>query len=362
MPWTSTGTTLCSTASWERLSGQPDAEMWKPSAAGTWQPVVLPGALDPTLKRPENEQVQCVWVRRTFALDARQAARQAVLKWGHVRFGASAWLNGTPLGSHATVGPSSMLVPPGTARAGQNVLVLKVNGWAGLHKSAKGAPVIPVGADMHWGGRAPAVSDDVWLEFYDRAHLDWVLAIPDPSAGTVTFRVRPDSAVAMPAAMDLAAEVRFADKPAGAAQARMAAGGASADLTVRLSDVKEWTPSEPPLYTARLTLSAAGAPCDEVSFRFGMRQIGVAGGHYEMNGRPLWFRGSNLVSEWNWGPFNAEAKRYLVDEARNMNLNSFRTHTLPPPTAWLDLVRPVRHHDPGRVPDHLQLSGLGFHP
>ena len=231
--------------SWERVIGQPDAEMWAPAAAGNWEPISLPGVLDPGRKREQNEQVQCVWLRRTFALDARQAARQAVLKWGHVRFGAGAWLNGTPLGSHATVGPATMLVPAGTARAGENVLVLKVNGWAGLHKSAKGAPVIPVGADMHWGGRGTAVNDDVWLEFYDRAHLDRALAIPDPAAGTVTFRVAPDSAVDMPKAMDLAAEVRFDGRNVGGASARMAAGDGTIDLTVRLSEVKEWTPAEP---------------------------------------------------------------------------------------------------------------------
>ena len=75
-----------------------------------------------------------------------------------------------------------------------------------------------------------------------------------------------------------------------------------------------------------------------MSFRFGMRTIAVEGGHYRLNGRPLWFRGSNLVNEWNWGDvFRREVKRYVVDEARNMNLNSFRTHTMPPPTPWLDV-------------------------
>ena len=36
--------------------------------------------------------------------------------------------------------------------------------------------------------------------------------------------------------------------------------------------------------------------------------------------------------------FNADIKGYIVDEARAMNLNSFRTHTSPPPHLWLNVA------------------------
>jgi hypothetical protein len=325
--------------SWERLFGHPDAELWMPqeAAAAKWEPVELPGTLGPGRKRPENETVECVWLRRVFTLDARQAARQAVLKWGSVRFGATARLNGVELGSHATVGPATMLVPAGVTREGENVLVLKVNGWASLHKSSTGVPVIPVGADLHWGGRATTVNDSVYLEFYDRARIKWALAVPDLGAGAVTFRVWPESAVEMPDAMALSAAVRLDGAPVGSATAEVSGTG-PLDLTVPLGEARPWTPEDPAQYEARLTLAADGRPCDDVAFRFGMRSIAVQGGHYRLNGRPLYFRGSNLVTEWNWSiQKNPLVKGYVIDEARDMSLNSFRTHTLPPPTFWLDV-------------------------
>ncbi len=203
---------------WERVVGQPGAERWADGAAAEWQALELPEALTPGTKKPENEEVECVWLRRTFALDARQAAREAVLKWGTVRFGATAWLNGVELGSHPTVGPATLPVPPGTTREGANTLVLRVNGWAGLHKSSNGTPVIPVGADMHWGGRGTAVNDSVYLEFYDRARIKWALAIPDLKAGKVTFRVWLGSAAEMPEAMAIAASVGLDGAPMGKAR------------------------------------------------------------------------------------------------------------------------------------------------
>ena len=69
-----------------------------------------------------------------------------------------------------------------------------------------------------------------------------------------------------------------------------------------------------------------------------MRQIGVKNQHYQLNGKNLWLRGSNLVFEWNWGDIiRGKEIDYLVTEAREMSMNSFRTHTQPPPRLWCDV-------------------------
>jgi len=77
---------------------------------------------------------------------------------------------------------------------------------------------------------------------------------------------------------------------------------------------------------------------DEVTFRFGMREIRVKDRNYQLNGRNLWLRGSNLVFEWDWGDtITGHEYEYLVTEAREMSMNSFRTHTRPPPRLWCDI-------------------------
>ena len=97
-------------------------------------------------------------------------------------------------------------------------------------------------------------------------------------------------------------------------------------------------PKKCPLYTARVKLTKEGRILDEVAFRFGMAKIGVKDRHYRLNGKNLWLRGSNLVFEWNWGGIiSGKEKDYLVTEAREMSMNSFRTHTQPPPRLWCDI-------------------------
>ncbi|MFO8006736.1 MAG: glycoside hydrolase family 2 TIM barrel-domain containing protein, partial [Candidatus Brocadiia bacterium] len=331
------------TGTWQQLDEHPEEEVWRPAVAdslGPWKDFDLPGALAHWSERERNLERQCAWLRRTFELNGQQAARQAVLRWGGIRFGAAAWINGVRVGAHPTIGPAQLLVPPGTLRAGENEITIRVRGWGSLAKSDNGTPLIPVGADLHWGAKSMSAYDDVWLEFYERAYMKWLLAVPDVGDRAVTMRVWFDAARELPEQVELQARCLLPDgAEAGSASATVSPSEGPVALRVPLEEVRTWTPREPFLYRAVVTARTDEQVCDEASFRFGMRDVAVRDGHYRLNGRPLWLRGSNLVHEWTWWGegFSQEPKRYLVDEGRNMNLNCFRTHTLPPNTRWLDV-------------------------
>jgi hypothetical protein len=332
---------------WEVLREHADADIFQPDVAKKvegWQVVTIPGSLVPGLDQKAHAQVNGVWARRSLSLSKHQAGQDIVLKWGSVRYGAIAWLNGQEITSYAPMGPHTVLLPKGLLHEGENQLLLKVPGWAGLPKSKSNRPLIPTGSGTQgWGRKDPGIFEGIWLEFYDRAYMKQVLAMPDVKAGKVTFRIWFDSAGQMPEKVDLVAQVMGEDgeKPAGKAKATVPLGKSSVEITVPIKGVKAWTPETPGLYVAEIQAGESGKSCDTVRFTFGMRTIEVAGGHYRLNGERLWMRGSNLVSEWLWADshndFNQNIKTYIVDEARNMNLNCFRTHTLPPPTTWLDV-------------------------
>jgi len=332
---------------WECLMEHGDEEVFKPEVAaklGRWRKARVPGRFTFGVKREDHRKIKFVWIRRDFRLSEAQAARDGVLKWNHIRHGATVWINGRRIGEHPTVGPHTILIPPDVLHAGQNQILLKIPGWSGIPKGKAGYPLIPTGSGTQsWGIKVPGVLDDIWIEFYDRAYLKWILAVPDVEAGKVTFRIWIDSARRLPKTLAISAAVRpvKGKSVAGQAKAKVSTTAMPVEITVPVKDAKRWTPQEPHLYLAELQAEAGGELCDRVRFRFGMRQIRVADGHFRLNGEPLWFRGSNLVCEWLWGGrdnvFNQQTKRYIVDEARAMNLNSFRTHTLPPPTAWLDV-------------------------
>jgi len=330
---------------WERLLEHADEEVWKPEVAATlgpWEPFSVPGKVIPDVPKREHNSVRFVWARRAFRVDSKDAARGAVLKWNGIRFGATAWINGREVARHSPIGPHTVMIPSGLIRPGENHIVLRIPGWSGLPKGKAGFPLIPTGsAPTSWGNKSTGIYDDIWVEFYESAYMSQILALPDIDARTVTFRILFDGAPALTASIDLSARVYSQEgkEVLGESATHVSGDSGIAEIVVPLEDVKPWTPQTPYLYLAELRASSKGRLCDQVRFNFGMRQIEVVDGHYRLNGKPLWFRGSNLVSEWNWeDTFNDEIKRYIVDEARNMNLNSFRTHTLPPPASWLNVA------------------------
>jgi len=344
---------------WQSVLGHEDEDLWKPEvAAGIagWQEIAVPGQLvirKPKERTPEarkalrklDEADKCVWVRRTFNLTSAQASRNAALKWGGIRFGADAWVNGLHVTAHPTTGPHTALLPAESLKEGENTVVLKVRGWGSLPMCAAKPhrPLIPTGASfLSWGSPRTAIYDDIYLEFYDRAYLRWILAMPDPANERVVFRALLDGASPLPGQLKIRAEVSRAGQPsqqAGRASLVLAPVSNRIEMTVSVPDPKLWSPERSDMYVARFVVEDDKGVCDDVSFRFGMRDIRVEGGHYRLNGKPLWLRGSNLVKEWMWGePFASQPKRYLVDEARAMSLNSFRTHTGPMPTSWANIA------------------------
>ena len=335
---------------WTALLEHGDENVWDSAVAdglGPWKPVDVPGSNlvraddDDRSKLSElHRQTAHVWLRRSLTLTAEQAARGAVLKWGGIRFGAAAWVNGAKVADHTPVGPCTAMLPENLLRTGDNIITLRICGWNGVAKSKSGYPLTPTGGSTQsWGAKGPGIYQDIWMEFYDVVYLRHVLAMPDVSEKTVNFRIRLDGHEQQTDKVRIAVEVRTTDGETllGAAETTLAVGDSSGSVTCQLDNVIPWTPATPQLYEARVRAINDERVCDDVRIAFGMREIAIEDGHFRLNGKPLWLRGSNLVNEWLWGDlFNENVKSYLIDEARSMNLNCFRTHTQPPPSLWVD--------------------------
>lgn len=306
-----------------------------------WQAVRLPGPFMPWSQEAAH-QTKYVWARRDFIVTASQAESLGVLRWNRIGWGAEAFINGQKVGENEPSGPYQALIPRGVFQTGKNQIVLKIRGAAAVRRSRSGNPLIPAG----FGVGIPEVTDDVWIDFAETAYMKWVLALPDLAANRVRIRVTP-TGVDRVDDLGITAEVKpWPDGPAigkGQSLARLVPdpdplGGEHFFVDVPLSGFRPWTHEECPLYTARVQLTRKGRILDEVAFRFGMREFGVKDRDYQLNGKRIWLRGSNLVFEWNWGDtITGHEVDYLVTEARQMSMNSFRTHTQPPPRLWCDI-------------------------
>ncbi len=333
---------------WDFVIGEGDegAQTEQGAAKLDWKPVNLPGNFVKHSKELATS-LPFIWARRGFEVTQAQAQSLAVLRWNHIRFGATAFINGREVGRNSPTGPYQVVLPPGALETGENTIVLKIPGAGGVIKSKRGDFLIPAGFS-NWHPRGmPSVTDDIWIDFADAAYMKWILAIPKLNEKKVTIRV---TSVSREPIDDLKVSVSVtswpSNKGAGHASAPARARPAADPLDgehfyvdVPMPVFTPWTYEGPNLYNAVVTLSKGAKILDKVTIRFAMRRIEVLDGNYKLNGKNLWLRGSNLVTEWNWGKrFEGKAKQYIVTEAREMSMNSFRTHTLPPPQQWADVA------------------------
>ena len=332
---------------WEFALGDGDegAEMPDGQAELVWQEVALPGQFV-EWSEDAATTIKFVWAKRKFQVSDVQAGSLAVLRWNYISLGAVAFINGQRVGENEPTGPYQVIVKEGILKPGENEVVLRIPGAAGVRKAKSGYFLIPAGfASCHRRGM-PSVTDDIWIDFADTVYVKWALAIPDPANSKVTIRVtpaglKPVSNLTITAEISQWPEGEVIGK--GESDAKLIPdpdplGGQHFFIEAPMPDFKPWTYEDCNLYTAAIKVTKDGQVLDELSFRFGMREIKVVDGNYKLNGKNLWLRGSNLVFEWDWGDvITGKEKDYLVTEAREMSMNSFRTHTRPLPRLWADI-------------------------
>jgi hypothetical protein len=333
--------------------GNEGAELPKEQTRLEWQKANLPG---PFMKWNQDavNNIKLVWVKRQFQVSDDQAQSMAVLRWNHIAFGAIAFINGQKVGQNEPMGPYQVIIPEGVLKPGKNEIVLKVAGSQGVRRAKSGYFLIPAGFSS--SGGMPEIADDIWIDFADKVYMKWVLAIPDLENSKVSIRVTL-TGIESVSDLQILAEVRpYPDgEIIGKGEADVefipdpdTLGDKHFFVDVPMPDFKPWTYEECNLYNADVKITKDGEILDTLRFRFGMREIKAIlvppsngrtdNGKYKLNGKNLWLRGSNLVFEWNWGNIiTGKEKDYLVTEAREMSMNSFRTHTQPPPALWANI-------------------------
>ncbi|HAZ63574.1 MAG TPA: hypothetical protein DCZ72_08215 [Armatimonadetes bacterium] len=241
-----------------------------------------------------------------------------------------------------------MLLPPGLLRAGDNEVVLRVTGWSALPKR-NGVPLVPGGYPAFGGRHDGSVFGSCWLDLYQGARLAAVQLLPDLANEQVRAIVHLDAAQTMTGPAEILIRVlpwpvTPGAAPVGVARLRvdLAQQPGPHELRVPMTGAKLWSPAAPNLHVAEVTLGSGGQILSRRDERFGQREFTVVDGRYHLNGERHYLRGDNLMWQFYWSDEwygNVDKIRgYLVDFARFMNHNGYRTHTAPPPDLWLDIA------------------------
>jgi Glycosyl hydrolases family 2, TIM barrel domain/Glycosyl hydrolases family 2 len=310
----------------------------RPPAAG-WRPVAVPHVFDATPRKAEFHGT-VGWYRVRLPAPARPAGFAWALRFEQVRRTAQVWLDGRPLGRHSDPYVPFDLTATGLRTGQPNELVLRVD-------NRKGAE--PREGWWNWGGlvrpvtlvpRGPLVLHDAGL-------------VPEvscaPGGATCTAKVLVDGMLENRSGAAVAApRVRLQlTPPAGAApvdhtvtlRALQPGEATRVRVEIPVPDPALWAPGRPQRYAATLTTLAGSTAAQVDRLRVGLRQVRVANGMLELNGRQLDLRGAAIQEdEPGRGPALGPADiRQIVGELQAVHANVTRAHYLLNP-ALLDAL------------------------
>jgi len=254
-------------------------------------PVCQSRGMDPQLVE-KTTYAGTAWYRRSFTAPQVPQAGRAWLCLGGVMPAATFWIDGREVGTHDRPLLEGRLDVTELVRPGrEQTLTARI--WEPAEGRNWGDPLTGgvYSCMTTWSG----LYRDLWIETTPCAWIDAVRVSPDLAVGAagvdVDLRRTPGATVRAPR---VRVQVVGPDGAvAGAAEQDVSLAEASADasLSVALDPVRAWTPDDPFLYTARVTLVHAEALLDEATERFGMRSLAVRGNDILLNGRPVFLRG-----------------------------------------------------------------------
>ncbi|WBS05605.1 DUF4982 domain-containing protein [Pseudoduganella sp. SL102] len=272
------------------------------------------------------------WYRRHLALDAGDAARVLRLNFEAVYMDADIWFNGEHVGRHRYGYTAFTLDLTGKAKAGGNVITVRVNHADPSSRWYAGSGLIrPVTLDLL--DPVHVAADSVFASTRsassDRGEVDVRASVSNRSAAATKVEVL--STVVAGDGSTVARERRTMTVPAR--------GKADVAHRFAVANPKLWSPDAPNLYTLVQEVRVGGVLRDTRRTRFGIRTVTVDARHgLRINGKQYVLKGGNIHHDnYMLGAAGApDADRRKVALMKDAGYNAIRSAHNPASQATLE--------------------------
>jgi beta-galactosidase/beta-glucuronidase len=288
-----------------------------------------------------------VWYRTTFS--GRPAdGRRLLLNFGAVDYRAHVWVNGHSVASHEG-GHTPFCADITTALHdghGPQVVVVRAEDDPHDLRQPRGKQDWQPEPHAIWYDRTSGIWQPVWLEEVSPDRIRSLRWIPDVEHRSIDLTVR----LRIDPRPGLTLRVRLHQN--GTVLADDVYGVEHSEVQRRITLVENdmslghsrllWSPEEPNLIDAEITLLDGDEPVDVVSSYTALRSIRASGGRLLFNGRPYYLRlvlAQNFWPESHLAAPDADALRREVQLVKDLGFNGVRLHQKvedPRFLAWCD--------------------------
>lgn len=274
-----------------------------------------------------------VWYRRAFRAPRNDDAR-LLLHFGAVDYLAHVWVNGQLVATHeGGHTPFSADVTEALSDQDDQVLVVRAEDRPRDLTQPRGKQDWHDEPHRIWYDRTTGIWQPVWLERVAAVHFDDLRWTPDLDRGSLGLTVRLNAPPGTPLRLRLRLSLAGASIVDDTWTVDRFETSRTVDFAPNLMTVDAerllWSPRNPNLLDAALTLHDGDRALDSVASYAGMRSAGIADGRFMLNGRPYYLRlalAQNFWPESHLAAPGPEALRREVELAQELGFNGVRIH------------------------------------
>ena len=280
----------------------------------------------PFLSQPMRHYLGVAWYQRDITIQPTWAGRRVVLTLERPHWETTVWLDNKKIGSE-----KSLVAPHvfdfGTVTPGRHQLTIRVDNRM----------IMPYRPDAHsvsdslaasWNG----ITGKIQLTSTGRVWIDEAQVFPRLASKSLLIKVRIGNQTGLSGSGTLTAV--WPD--IGVVPVNWDENGGVAELEVPIRpDAVKWDEFHPTLYPLRLWLSGNGIN-ENLELKVGLREFKAEGKEFQLNGRPIIFRGTHNGGDFPISGFpltNVEYWKHLFELCRSWGLNHMRFHSWCPPEA-----------------------------
>jgi hypothetical protein len=294
------------------------------------------------------------WYRKKIVVSKDLQNLEAVLTIKKSQYVTQVFVNGIDLGSFIECyTPIDVAVTRALKYGKENEIIIKLGDRYWMPSQAAGS------TDKEKEHYLPGIWDDVSISFTNKIRVNKLLLLPSLKQEKLVLKIKawnlnPAQRFYGENMIDTALlNIRVFEKKskkqvAGYEQYAITVRDRNTELIVEvpLKQTHAWTPEDPFLYTAEVSVFYKGQLSDAVEKNFGMRDFERRGKFFYLNGDKYYLRGSNITLQrffedpdcgnlaWdkNW------VKKMLIDIPKKLDWNAFRICVGIVPDFWYDLA------------------------
>jgi hypothetical protein len=277
------------------------------------------------------------WYFRDVNLPPEINGRKLRLRVGAADYFTRVWWNGQEMGSHEGGFTPFEVDVSRAARPGKNRITVRVLD-VGPDIEIDGIRFDEIGLgrlqDWREGFNFCGIWQPIELIVSDPVYVADVFLVPNLSSNSAEARLEVFNSLDRSVDADLAVTVkpwRGSDATTGGAskqKIRLTPGLSRATLPINIRQAHPWSPDDPFLYLAEVSLGEGQHRWDDTTVRFGLRELKVGrDGFFYLNGKRIFIKSAQYQTTEPLTlafPFNDEMARTLIRTAREFGANFMR--------------------------------------